>query len=372
MQVKAPVLPFYAKLAFVLVSLLITGYLAIIGKEIISPLLFAFLFSILLLPLANFFERRWYFPRSLSALLCVLLLAAAICAVLLLIGSELVSLMKDWPRFKAQLINSVHDIQAWIQVQFHLNLEKQRDLVQNATSNMVSTSPSVIGRTLLSLSSQIILFIFMLVYVFFLLFYRHLLVRFLAAVFHPRHSTTVYEVVRQTKYIIKRYVVGLFFQLCIVAALTTAVFWIAGIPYAGLLGIFTGLLNVIPYVGIFVALFLSMFITFSSAAAGKLLLVVIAVLVIHFLDSNVIRPRIVGSQVRVNALISVLGVIVGEVIWGVAGMFLSIPIIAIAKIVFDRVEELRPWGLILGEEPEEPGSRMLRLRRKAGRRRADR
>ena len=73
----------------------------------------------------------------------------------------------------------------------------------------------------------------------------------------------------------------------------------------------------------------------------------------HLVDSNVLLPMIVGSKVKINALITVLGVIIGEMFWGIPGMFLSIPVIAISKVVFDRIDSLKPWGMLLGDEKDE-------------------
>jgi predicted PurR-regulated permease PerM len=120
-----------------------------------------------------------------------------------------------------------------------------------------------------------------------------------------------------------------------------------------LLGLIAGIFNLIPYIGIFTSLVLSTFVTFATGAvATKILLVVIVYVVVHLIDSNILLPLIVGSKVRINALVTVIGVILGEMIWGISGMFLSIPVIAISKIIFDRVESLKPWGLLLGEEEE--------------------
>ena len=142
--------------------------------------------------------------------------------------------------------------------------------------------------------------------------------------------------------------------MAIVASVCCIAFEILGIKYAILLGLITGLFNIIPYIGIFTALLISTFITFATAASGGTILVVVIVIVaMHLIDSNFLLPMIVGSKVKINALITLLGVVIGETIWGIPGMFLSIPVIAIAKIIFDRVETLKPWGILLGDEKDE-------------------
>ena len=77
-------------------------------------------------------------------------------------------------------------------------------------------------------------------------------------------------------------------------------------------------------------------------------------------------PRVVGSKVKINALVTILGVILGEHLWGIAGMFLAIPIIALLKVVFDSVETLNAWGFILGDEIviSNPGNSIFPMKKK--------
>lgn len=88
--------------------------------------------------------------------------------------------------------------------------------------------------------------------------------------------------------------------------------------------------------------------TFATSSAANVLWVLVGMVAVHAVDGNIIMPKIVGSQVKLNSLIIIIGLIVGESIWGVMGMFLTIPIMAIAKIIFDRVEDLKPWGYLMG------------------------
>ena len=141
--------------------------------------------------------------------------------------------------------------------------------------------------------------------------------------------------------------------MTIVVGLACLVFWLLGIKYVILLGLLVGVLNLVPYVGIFTALFISVCITFATVNTSHAIYVAIAVVCIHLVDSNFLMPKIVGSQVKINPLIIILGVVIGEMIWGIPGMFLSVPYVAIAKVIFDRVEGLKSWGILLGDEEHE-------------------
>ncbi len=355
--------PFYARLAYVLVSIVILGYLAILGKEVLAPLFFAFLFAILLLPLANFLERKLRFPRTFSTLVSILLLITGIYLVIYVLASQLNNLSTEWPALQQNMAKAIANLQKWLHDRFHIAFTKQTAYLNKAMADIFSSSASIVGDTVMSVSSILLFNVFTLIYTFFLLMYRRILFRFMVSVFPKENTATVYDITEQVKYIIGKYVVGLFWEMCIVIGLGFGVYTILGVDYALLLGLLAGILNLIPYVGIFTALLLSALITFATGEPHQALYVVLATIGIHLIDSNIIMPKVVGSKVRINPLIIVLGVITGEMMWGISGMFFSIPIIAMMKVIFDRVEGLQPWGVLLGDE-EYPPKKILSLKRK--------
>ena len=345
--------PFYTKLAMVLISLIALFYIAIWGKTFLAPLIFALLFSVLLLPVANFIEKTFRFPRSMASLVSVLLLISSLVGLFYLVGAQISNLADDWPQFKQQVLTSVNNLQQWISTRFHVRIKQQNNYVNNAVSKLMETGSSMIGDALVSLSSLVLFLVFIMIDTFFLLYYRRLIVRFFVAVFKEENSEIVYDIIAQIQTRIRQYILGLLLEMVIVASATCLALWILGVKYAILLGILTGLFNIIPYIGIFTATLLATLVTFATAGATKLLLVIGTILGIHLIDSNVLLPIVVGSKVRVNALITVLAVIVGEAVWGIPGTFLALPVVAIAKIICDRIESLKPWGMLFGDERDE-------------------
>jgi predicted PurR-regulated permease PerM len=125
---------------------------------------------------------------------------------------------------------------------------------------------------------------------------------------------------------------------------------ILGIEYAILLGILGALLNVIPYIGGVVAVALPMMVALATKSSAWHAFYVLAIYYfIQLIDNNYIVPKIVASKVKLNALFSIIAVIVGNALWGIPGMFLSIPLLAIVKLIFDHIEPLKPWGFLLGD-----------------------
>lgn len=342
--------PFYTKLAHILISMICLFYLAIIGETVLAPLLFALLFALLLLPFANFLERKWKIPRSLSSLFVLLTLIIIISGTFVLLLSQLSELTNDLPAFKEQIMVATTEIQTWIYNTFHINSKDQLGYLDTITTEALSKGTGLLGSTLLSVSSIILFFVFIFLYTFFILLHRRLLLKFIVSLFKDEHTVVVHDVVAQIQYIVKKYITGIFLQMLIVSALSCIAFEIIGIKYAFLLGIITGTFNVIPYIGILTALLLTLLITFATMGSTDVFLVLISGIVIHIIDGNYIMPKIVGSKVKINTLVALLGLVVGEMVWGIKGMFLSIPVIAIIKVIFDKVDGLKSWGMVLGEE----------------------
>lgn len=347
--------PLYIRLTCALIILIALGYLLILGREMLTPLAFALLLSILLLPLAELFEYKLRIPRGAAAGLTIICFIALIVIIFIILGGQISGLASDWPNFKKQLLVSYSEVQLWVFHTFHINASKQLSYINSALDSLLNTSTFVIGTTLLSISSVVFTLIFVFLYTLFLLIYRSLLKRFLIRLFREENSPMVFEIIEKTQKMIRKYITGLIIEMVIVASVVSIAFWAMGIKYAFLLGLLTGIFNLIPYIGIFTALFISVLITFATATGIKVLLVVITIIAVHLIDANVLLPVIVGSKVKINALITVMGVVIGAMFWSIPGMFLSIPILAILKIIFDRVESLQVWGLLLGEDEKEKG-----------------
>ena len=343
-------LPFYVKLACVLISILLLGYLAKIGDTILIPMILGLLFALLLIPLSNFMERRLHFPRTLAGILSVILFFGVLGYGLFLLASQLTLLKEDFPAFKQQIMDGVGNLQTWVSQQFGIQHKDQIDFINKTASKSVDSGTLFLGTFILSLSSIFILFVFTFLYTFFLLIYRGHIVKFLLFANRVNDRPVVLDVVNQIQYVVKKYLIGLLIQMSLVSLLVFITLSLIGVKYSLLLALITGVFNVLPYVGIFSSMLIIAILTFATSSFTHVILVILALIVVHILDSNFIVPKIVGSKVKVNSLFAMLSIIIGEMVWGISGMFLAIPILAIVKIVMDRIKELKPWGFLLGEE----------------------
>ena len=344
--------PFYLKLASVLISIMILGYLAIQGQDLIIPMVMGLLFAILLVPVCNFLEKKLRFNRSISAIVVSVLGLALIGFILYLIGVQTTSFSEDWPAFQKQITAAFDSIQDWISDKFGVQKHKQLTYINNLAQKSLSTGTVIVEKMLKSITYILMLIGLTFLFTLFILIYRRQLVRFIIMCFADKHKAVVMDVVNSIQYMVKKYLIGLIIQMVLVTILSFIAYTIIGIKYNFLLAIITGIFNVLPYLGILIATVLGVFVTFATSSAANVLWVLVGMVAVHAVDGNIIMPKIVGSQVKLNSLIVIIGLIVGESIWGVMGMFLTIPIMAIAKIIFDRVEDLKPWGYLMGDDDD--------------------
>ena len=351
-------LPFIARLTLVLISILALGYLAKIGKGVLSPLFFAALMALLFLPFANFLERKLRFTRVLSTFSSLLVMLILLTGLIYFFSAQFSDFVNDFPVLQKQVSKSFTDLQIWVSQTFHLNFKSQMSYINQGLEKLLSSTALILGFTVSMFSSTMAFFLFSALFFVFILNYRRVLYQFTISIFKEEHFEKVYEGITEIQKIIKEYISGLFIQIIIVSVLTAILLSILGVKYAILLAVLTGLLNVIPYLGIIFSAFLACLISFATGG-NHTLFVALGYLVIHAIDANVTLPLVVGSKVKINALFTFIGLLIGEELWGISGMFLSIPFLAILKIIFERVQGLEPWGKVLGEE-----TKLNKIRRK--------
>jgi predicted PurR-regulated permease PerM len=158
-------------------------------------------------------------------------------------------------------------------------------------------------------------------------------------------------VLQESQMISQQYITGLLIELCIVFTMNTTGFLILGIKYAIFLALLSALLNIVPYIGMLIANAICIVVTLmSSKNPADAIWVSIVLTAVQLVDNNILMPWIVGNKVKLNALAIILGVLIAGMLAGVAGMFLAIPALAVLKLIFERVDRLKPWSILLGDE----------------------
>ena len=341
--------PFYAKVSIFLIGLVAFVAILFIAKSIIVPFVFSVIVAILLHPLVNYLVRL-KINRIIAIVIALILTSLLLLGFFALIFSQATQFSESWPKLVDKLTETLN--QGISGLAGYLDIKPQiiHDWIAKSKGELLHFSNEGIEQTILSVGHAVMLVFLIPVYIFFILFYQPLLIEFIHRLFITSDGHQVSEIVTQIKSVIQRYLVGLVIEAVMIAAMDTTALLILGIDYAILLGILGALLNVIPYIGGIVAVALPMMIAIATkSTAWYAFYVMGCYYFIQLIDNHYIIPYIVASKVKINALFSILVVFVGNAIWGIPGMFLSIPLLAIVKVILDHIDSVKPWGFLLGD-----------------------
>jgi len=341
--------PFFARVSLFFIGLYALISMLYIAKAIILPVIFAIIIAIVLHPVVNFFVRI-KINRVLAITITLLLTILIIGALGAFLFSQASRFSESWPKLIDKFTEIFNQTVSWASGYFDISAKKIITWITKAEGELINTSSTAIGQTIVNIGSGLVVLLLVPVYIFMILFYQPILIEFFRRLFGADNRSQVSEIIAQIKTVIQRYLTGLVIEAIIIATLNSAGLLILGIDYAILIGIIGAILNVIPYLGGIVAVALPMMIALVTKTSPWYPLYVLAIYYfIQLIDNNYIVPKIVASKVKLNALVSIIVVLAFGALWGIPGMFISIPLTAIIKLIFDHIEPLKPWGFLLGD-----------------------
>lgn len=343
----------YLKALSVMAFIIVLVFFLIVGKSLLVPLFMGGFFAILFTPLSMFLEK-YKVPRTLSCVISLLVMITIAAGLISFIIGNVVSFTKDFNNVSERLVTMAEDIDTWTSDTFGFNenlAEKAEskyfvELLNKNSSSISAFALNAIG----SMSGLVLIPVFM----FFFLLYRDHLTEMMVAIYRDRDPALVKMRISNLRKVILNYIAGVGKVMVILAILNISAYSILGIKHAIFFGIIGAVLNIIPYVGPFFGVLLPIiysFLTMDSLFYPFAVLVIYQV--IQMVEGNFLTPKIVGGNVNLNAFITFLGLLVGAAIWGVAGMILVIPTMAILREIFELSENTKPYALLLGEEKNE-------------------
>lgn len=342
-------IPSYIKATYILLGIIALSIIIYYGQSIIVPLIGSLLIAILLNPVVNILTKI-RINRVIGISIILTIFTAIFILIILLLTNQFSSFVNSLPILIDKFYQTLNKSVLSISSRFSISTDTINNFIEESKVDLITTTKSLIGPTISSIGGVLFTFLLIPVYVFLILYYKKLLLDFIKNIFGKENKTEVNKILNSTKLIVQRYLVALIFEAIIIAILNISALLILDVQYAIIVGIIGALLNMIPYIGGIVSTAIPMAIVLATKDSfNYTFYVLIAYLIIQFIDNNLVLPKLVASRVSVNALISVIVVIIGGEIWGVTGMFLSIPLTAICKTIFDNVKSLKPLGLLLGD-----------------------
>jgi predicted PurR-regulated permease PerM len=342
-------LPFHVKLPLALISITIIVFWLSILESVLVPFIISIILSILLFPLCDWFEKRKV-GRVLAITITLILFTVLIGVIIYLASTQIAGFSEMIPQLIDKLEKAYNNLLNWTSRKFDLSIETQTDQLNTYANQLLDKGGVVVGTALTTTSNMLGNVSIMPVYMFFLLLYRDFFKDFFYKVFKNTEKEKVDEVLSRIYDVIHSYLSGVMIVTLIVGTLNTISLLLLGIDYAIFFGFLASVLLIIPYIGILIGSLLPIIIALVTKDSPMYAVGVAAsFFAIQMLEGNFITPNIVGSKVSVNPLAAILGLLMGAILWGIAGMALCLPCIAIIKVIFDSVPDLQPYGFLMGE-----------------------
>ena len=327
-----------------LIALILILAIIYFGKEFLMPLTIGGILATLFLPVCKWLERKHIY-KSIAALTCLLLLILLILIALGLLSWEISELTNDFALIKKKSIGIVNNLQEYIFTHLGISIEKQSQILEEEQPS-ISGIMQILGG---SFSYLITDFILILAYVFLLLYYRSHIRQFILSMTKHSDREKTTTLLYSITHVSQQYLIGLSKVIGCLWILYSIAFSILGLKNAIFFAMLCGILHIIPFIGNIIGTSLTVLVaTIQGANLSIVLGIVGTYAIIQFIEGWVLEPLVLGHQVKINPLFTIIALVVGELLWGISGIFLAIPLTAMIKTICDHIESLKPYGFLLG------------------------
>ncbi|HVK97687.1 MAG TPA: AI-2E family transporter, partial [Flavisolibacter sp.] len=323
------------------------------GKPFLVPVVIAALLAMLLLPLSEKLQRIGW-SKGLSILSCILVLILLVGIIIGLLSWQVSDMAKDAPKIEQNVTQRIQQVRQKITTSLGIPPQKQEQIVKEQQQSGTSKISGMISGAFTSFAGVLTNFILILVYVFLFLFYRYHLKTFLLKIVAKEDQENARQIVQDCKKVAQKYLTGLALMISALWIMYSIGFTIAGVNNGIFFAVLCGLLEIVPFIGNLVGVILTAFMSMAQGGStGMLIGILVTYAIVQFIQTYILETLVVGRGVNINPLFTITGLVVGELIWGIAGMVLAIPMLAITKIICDHIAPLKPYGALIGENKKE-------------------
>jgi predicted PurR-regulated permease PerM len=324
------------------------------AKDFLMPLTIGAVLATLFLPFCRWLEDK-KIPRIAAAFICLLTLLLAITGIGALLVWQVAELTKDINLIKLRVVEAADSIQQYILRHFGIAVAEQTQILKDEQPSFTGIIQVMAG----SMAYFFTNFILVLVYVLLLLYYRLHVKNFILKLFPPAQQKEMEKVILSATHVSQQYLVGLAKMIGCLWIMYSIGFAIAGVKNPIFFAVLCGLLEIVPFIGNITGTTITLLVAAVNGASLSMLGgIVITYGTVQFIQGWVLEPLIVGAQVKINSLFTIIALVLGELLWGIPGIVLAIPLTAMFKIVCDHIEPLKPFGFLIGEletKKAEPG-----------------
>ncbi|TVR77653.1 MAG: AI-2E family transporter [Chitinophagaceae bacterium] len=338
------------KVTFYLLAAILFLYAIIAVRNFLYPIAFGFLLAYLAYPIVNWLEKKRV-PRIVASFITIISTLAVFGGIAIFVIAKFGPFAEKLPEMVELAMANLIDQLSRFGSAFGLNPDETKIFVESKIEDLMNTGDNFFGDVFSTTANTIFTFAILPVYIFLFLYYRTKFAYFMFKITPKARKADLINILRQISKVSAQYLWGVLIVVLILMIINTVGLTIVGVKYALPLGIISALFNFIPYFGTLlggaVPLLFAILVENDIALAFKVLILFI---IIQFIENNILTPNIVGSNVKVNPFFIITGLVGASMVWGIPGMLLIVPFLAISKIVFSHIESMKPFAFLLGEE----------------------
>lgn len=328
------------------------------GSSFLIPLTFGIFFTTLVLPISAFFEKKLKFGRMLSSFVSTFILFLVVGGLFFLLIRQFSMFVSDLLERKEDILGFIDNLREQVVQLTGITLEQQEEVFKDRIFGMIQELQKHLSNLFNNFVDILMDFLVMLIYVFLFLLYRDQFFNFFMKYASSNNNSSAEKIINESKTVANRYLWGRVQVMIALAIMYTITFLAYDLEYSALLIIFGVLITIVPYIGPFVSGLLPvLFMVVFSDSSAEIISFAAIVLVIQLVESYVLEPIIIGSEVKQSPLFIIIAIVLGGVIWGFAGLVLFVPLFAIMKIIFDHTPGLEPLGVLIGYKNDKPSEK---------------
>ncbi|AEI51787.1 AI-2E family transporter [Runella slithyformis] len=330
-----------------------------IAKPFLVPLVLAGIIAMLLLPLNRWMEKK-RIGRGLAAFFSILMIVLMIAGIFTLLAWQIAGFTEDMSQMQKYMTELEKQLQEMLSSHFGISAQKQQELIKQQQSSGAGGAGKVVMSVMSSASDVLVNTVLVLVYIFLTLYLRSHLKEFVLKLVAGPQKVKAKQIITDASKVAQQYLSGLAMMIGMLWVMYGIGFSIVGVKNALFFAVLCGLLEIVPFVGNLTGNVLTIIGALSQGGDSTMVIgIILTYGMVQFLQTYILEPLVVGSQVKINPLFTIMAIVAGELVWGVAGMVLAIPLIGITKVIFDAVEPLHPYGFLMGEEKKKGESSFI-------------
>jgi len=335
------------------------------ASEFLIPVALAAVFSMLFIRFCNWMESKGL-KRGLASFICIALFLLVIAVIVLLMSWQLSSLSDSMDEMKNRLIELFNNVRSWVSKTVGISFKQQEKMIKEQGTSGAGSAGSLAMSFASGAFGFLVSAMLVTVYMFLFLFYRSHIKNFILKLSNHGDKHLADEIVHKSGNVAQKYLSGLGAMIGILWIMYGIGFSLIGVENAIFFAVLCGILEIIPFVGNLTGTSITVLSVLVQGGDTKMIIwVLVTYFVVQFLQTYILEPLVVGEQVSINPLFTIMSIVVGEMVWGIAGMVLAIPLMGIFKIICDHVPDLQPYGFLIGPpvKKERRQSLIYRFRR---------